>query len=174
MTPGRALKKHEAVADQVADLADQGFTRNEIARRLGCARDTVTRAARHAGVTFDAPPAEAIRGRRRQAVHDRAELAELAAEIADKAGRQLLDVLDGDDPTRTRALATAFGVSVDKVAALARVYTPEDEQDGIDHARSVMGRFVAAVEAQVSARDVEDATTDPARTDRATNQGEPQ
>ena len=112
----------EQIAPQVAELHAQGHGRNEVARRLGVGTATVSRAAAIAGVRFDATATEvATRSRTAQLAEQRADLAELSAELATKAGRRLRIELDAEvlDPTAVRALGTAFGITADKFAALS-------------------------------------------------------
>ena len=112
----------EQVAPDVAELHAQGHGRNEIARRLGVGETTVSRAAVIAGVRFDATATQAAtKSRSVQLAEQRADLAELSAELATKAGRRLRIELDAEvlDPTAVRALGTAFGITADKFAALS-------------------------------------------------------
>ena len=111
----------EQVAPQVAELHAQGHGRNEIARRLGVGETTVSRAAVIAGVRFDTTATQAAtKSRSVQLAEQRADLAELSAELATKAGRRLRIELDAEvlDPTAVRALGTAFGITADKFVAL--------------------------------------------------------
>ena len=112
----------EQIAPDVAELHAQGCGRNEIARRLGVGETTVSRAAVIAGVRFDATATEvATRSRTAQLAEQRADLAELSAALATRAGRRLMIELEAEvlEPTAARALGTVFGITADKFAALS-------------------------------------------------------
>lgn len=137
MTPatGRPTKGPplaERIAPEVAELVAAGHGRNEIARRLEVSPSTVSTAAKRAGVTFDGAATEAAtRVRVAQAADTRAELAGLSSELALTAGRRLLVEVSAPvlDPATVRALATAYGVSTDKLTALLAVIPDGSEAD---------------------------------------------
>lgn len=135
-----------ALASEVARLAsEEGLSRNAIARRLGRAPSTVTRAAMHAGVEFSTEGTEsATRAASEQATARRAELAELTADIALIAGRRLRIEVGAEllDSGTVRALATAMGISVDKALLLAATIPEHAPDDGM----SVAHRFMEAIE----------------------------
>lgn len=121
----------EQIAADVAELHAQGHGRNDIARRLGVGETTVSRAAVIAGVRFDATATQAAtKSRSVQLAEQRADLAELSAELATKAGRRLRIELDATilDPTTVRALGTTFGIAADKLAALSATVTDETSE----------------------------------------------
>ena len=121
----------EQIAADVAELHAQGHGRNEVARRLGVGETTVSRAAVIAGVRFDATATQAAtKSRSVQLAEQRADLAELSAELATKAGRRLRIELDATilDPTTVRALGTTFGIAADKLAALSATVTDETSE----------------------------------------------
>jgi hypothetical protein len=121
----------EQIAPDVAELHAQGCGRNEIARRLGVGETTVSRAAVIAGVRFDATATQAAtKSRSVQLAEQRADLAELSAELATKAGRRLRIELDAEvlDPTAVRALGTAFGITADKFVALTADATDDRDE----------------------------------------------
>jgi len=121
----------EQIAADVAELHAQGHGRNEIARRLGVGETTVSRAAVIAGVRFDATATQAAtKSRSVQLAEQRADLAELSAELATKAGRRLRIELDATilDPTTVRALGTTFGIAADKLAALSATVSDETSE----------------------------------------------
>ena len=121
----------EQLAEQVAELAAEGLGRNAVARALGTSPTTVTRAAEIAGIQFDGSLTEsATKARADQLAQDRMALAELSAAIAFRAGRRLLIETGATvlDPTTVRALATAYGVAADKLAALSATVTDETSE----------------------------------------------
>lgn len=121
----------EQIAPEVAELHAAGHGRNEVARRLGVSTGTVSAAARIAGVEFDRSSTEvATRTRTVQLADHRADLAEMAADLATKAGRRLRIELDATilDPTTVRALGTTFGIAADKLAALSATVTDETSE----------------------------------------------
>jgi len=121
----------EQIAPDVAELHAAGHGRNEVARRLGVSTGTVSAAARIAGVEFDRSSTEvATRTRAVQLADHRADLAEMAADLATKAGRRLRIELDATilDPTTVRALGTTFGIAADKLAALSATVTDETSE----------------------------------------------
>jgi|GEM_PF-3513028 len=129
-----------AIADDVARLAAEGHSRNEIARQLKRAPSTVTRAAAHAGVEFTAGPADATKAAADRAAARRADLAELTSEIALSAAKRLKIEVEAPvlDPATTRALATAMGVSVDKALMLAATLPEYSDDDGLSAAHLFM------------------------------------
>ena len=129
------------IAPEVARLAAQGCSRNEIARQLKRAPSTVTRAAAHAGVEFTAGPADATKAAADRAAARRADLAELTSEIALSAAKRLKVEVEAPvlDPATTRALATAMGVSVDKALMLAATLPQyADDDNGLSAANAFM------------------------------------
>lgn len=133
------------VAPEVARLAAEGLSRNAIARQLGRAPSTVSRAAMHAGVEFSTEGTEsATRAAAEQAAGRRAELAHLTAEIALTAGRRLHIEVGAEvlDPATVKALSVAMGISVDKALMLAATLPEHAPDDGL----SVAHRFMEAME----------------------------
>lgn len=144
---GKSPPTYQAIGPQVAELAAAGESRNSIARALQVAPSTVSKAATHAGVEFTAASADAIKGRRRQASRDRLDVVELSSDIALRAGGDLLDALDAGDVQTAKTLATVYGIAADKIAALSKITSDDTEADQ-DHGKSVLSRFITAVETQ--------------------------
>lgn len=146
--PGRGTKTpplYERLAPDVADLATKGESRNAIARRLDCSPSTVSKAAQHAGIEFNTAPAEtatAVAVARSTA--SRAELADRAATLADKAGRRLSVELDAEvlDPGAVRSLATVFGIATDKHLALAATLPDSAETSSKGALDALMGAIL--------------------------------
>ncbi|MCY1656012.1 UNVERIFIED_ORG: hypothetical protein EDC92_1591 [Dietzia maris] len=132
--PGRDVKDPplaEQFAPTVARLHSEGLGRNAIARELGISTATVSSAARIAGVSFDTSGTEvATRSRVQQLAEARVDLADMAADLATRAGRRLRVELDANvlSPNNVRTLGIAFGIAVDKLVALSAEVTDERDE----------------------------------------------
>ena len=133
--------KAEKIADDVERLHRKGMGRNEIARELGVAQGTVTKAAKLRGVDFDRAQTMAAT---EAVVHDaRASRASLSLRLL-SAGHAALDafnlaIVDPERSGDARNYMTAAAVSVDKHLML-------DERE-----REVDTRSLSAVDAWTAA-----------------------
>lgn len=135
---------------QVVRWIGQGVNRNEIARRTGRGKATVTRVAQRHGLTF-APSDIAKVARERLASDNRArrvELGRLLLEDAHKMREQLWrpteylfamqktgevvrEKLREPHPGDKRNLMTAIGIAVTKIAELEALDTPNEGKEAI-------------------------------------------
>ncbi|NCL74708.1 hypothetical protein [Rhodococcus sp. YH1] len=117
---GQAPKKTsraQLLTEAVRKLHAEGLGRNEIARRLGCAAGTVTRAAELAGVSFDRAPVQATAAAQMDAATRRARLADGWHAVTALAVHQLIQALR-DERIEGRHLATVAAIGTDKVLRL--------------------------------------------------------
>lgn len=139
----------------ICELADEGLSVREVAARLGVAPSTVTRTARRMGLAFDRSATErATAARVADAKARRAQTAmrllELANAELDRLNRPyrahafvggqmagyLEHVLPQPDAAARLAIVRAAGHLVDRHVRLAEA---DGSDEGLDHARSVLG-----------------------------------
>lgn len=148
-------------------LADirAGLARNDIARKHKVAASTVGRYATEAGIEDAFDRTNAIKGAHAKAADNKVRRAQLASDLLDDAQRlrarawspysiamstpQGVEVIELDLPPLpdVRSAYTAIGIASDKTIAIEKHDT---QDDGADHAKSMLGRLFSGLAQAVS------------------------
>ncbi|AKK03073.1 sugar-binding transcriptional regulator [Corynebacterium epidermidicanis] len=104
-------KKKTITAAKVRELYEQNLGRNEIARRLGTNTYQVDKAAKRAGITFDAT--HTLRAAQNRTAHALLERIELAEKFRFISRIFIQKVVEGEDltPAAARELLTSAGIA---------------------------------------------------------------
>ncbi|WP_417233504.1 helix-turn-helix domain-containing protein [Arthrobacter sp.] len=138
---------------QIVELAEQGHTRNDIARTVGCSGSTVSRYVKDAGLSFARETTAAATAARQ--IDQRAVRTKVNATILDQIQEALRQTAQSTtDPRAFQAFAQATASLAGAHDKLARLNPPEEDQN-IEAMKEALAGFL--LNAQVTARQLTEA-----------------
>ncbi|WP_417216413.1 helix-turn-helix domain-containing protein [Arthrobacter sp.] len=144
--------------DQIVELAQQGHSRNHIARTVGCSGTTVRKYATAAGYTFDREATAAATQAKQ--IDQRARRTEINATILDRIQNAMSGMGKADDPRAFQAFAQSAASLARAHAELARLNPPEEDQN-IEAMKAALAGFL--INAQETAHQLKTQETDGPR-----------
>jgi transcriptional regulator with XRE-family HTH domain len=126
---------------EIVELARSGLSRNAVARKAGVSPSTVSRIAAAEGVTFSR--ARTVEATRAKVADAKARRAVLSVELLD-------DVAHARGRLRGQGDAQSFMYAAKALSALvsahARLAAIDPREDGIDEAKSMLGRLLTQLQ----------------------------